>query len=46
MEPKCGFCDLFNEKYHCNNCKLLNRSATRGTAPKKLTVRSKSLLTT
>lgn len=36
MEPKCGFCDLFNEKYHCNNCKLLNRSATRGTAPKKI----------
>ena len=37
MEPKCGYCDLFNIKYHCNNCKLLhaNKSGEKR-APKNI----------
>ena len=28
MQPKCDYCDFFGEKYHCNNCKLFNRTRT------------------
>lgn len=24
MEAKCNYCDFFGEKYHCNNCKIIN----------------------
>lgn len=38
MEPKCGICDLFNVKYHCNNCKLLHANSSDGEkrAPKHI----------
>lgn len=28
MQPKCNYCDFFGEKYHCNNCKLFNKTRT------------------
>lgn len=28
MQPKCDYCDFFGEKYHCNNCKLFNKTRT------------------
>lgn len=34
MEAKCNFCDFFNEKKHCHNCKVIN--GARAYAPKEI----------
>lgn len=35
MEAKCSFCELFGEKTHCHNCKILNNSIEH--APQEIT---------